>query len=117
MNTNSKNSMDIDPKRIAQMLTYATQQLDDNTLTALRKARNAALERQLQSRPVFTLSTGHSMRWLMPHSTHQWVATVILIAAIIFGGASYLHHAYENEIGRLDADILSDDIPLEIFVD
>lgn len=119
MSTHTKkdDSRDIAPERIARLLNHAAQQLDDNTLVALRRARHIALERQLQSKPVFALSTGHGLNWMLPHTPNQLVATIILVAAIILGGASYLHHSHENDIARLDAAILTDDIPLEAFVD
>jgi len=117
MNTNSpkNNSRNIAPERIAQLLTRAAQQLDDDTVTALRQARNVALQRQSLSRPVFALSTAHSIRWLMPHSTQQWVAAIILFVAMLFGGLSYWQH--ENDLSHLDTAILTDDLPLEVFVD
>jgi hypothetical protein len=121
MNTNinppNNHSRDIAPEHIAQLLTRAAQRLDDDTAAALRRARNAALERQSHREPVFMLSTGHSMRWLMPHSTHQWVAAIILLVAILFGGLSYWHHTQETDLSHLDAAILTDDLPLEVFVD
>lgn len=117
MNTNSpnNNSRDIAPERIAKLLTRAAQQLDDDTVAALRQARNVALQRQSLSKPVFALSTGHNIRWLMPHSTQQWVAAIILFVAILFGGLSYWQH--ENDLSHLDTAILTDDLPLEVFVD
>lgn len=102
---------------IAKLLTRATQQLDSGTVTALRRARDVALERQLQKKHVFALSTGHGTHWLMPHSTHQWVAVAILLVAVIFGGITYVHHAQEHDLTHLDAEILVDDLPLEVFVD
>jgi len=121
MNTNTNspdnNSRDIAPERIARLLTQAAQQLDDNTVAALRRARDIALERQSQSKPAFVLSAGHGMRWLAPHSAHQWAATIILLVAILFGGFGYWQHAHENELAHLDAAILTDDLPLEVFVD
>lgn len=117
MNTHSpnNNSRDIAPEHIARLLTRAAQQLDDDTVAALRRARNVALQRQSLSRPVFALSTAHSIRWLMPHSTQQWVAAIILFVAILFGGLSYWQH--ENDLSHLDTAILTDDLPLEVFVD
>lgn len=117
INTHSpnENSRDIAPERIAQLLTRAAQQLDDDTVTALRQARNVALEKQSLSSPVFALSTAHNIRWLMPHSAHQWMAAIILFVAILFGGVSYWQH--ENDLSHLDAAILTDDLPLEVFVD
>jgi hypothetical protein len=121
MNTNTnlpnENSRHIAPERIAQLLTRAAQQLDDNTVAALRQARNVALQRQSLSKPVFALSTGHNIRWLLPHSTHQWMAAIILFVAILFGGVSYWQHAHENDLSHLDTAILTDDLPLEVFVD
>lgn len=119
-NTNSPKKNDsggIAPQRIAQLLTRAAQQLDDNTASALRRARNVALERQSQHKPAFALSTGHGFRWLLPHSAHQWVAMIIILVAILFGGVSYWHHAHENDLAHLDTAILTDDLPLEVFVD
>ena len=117
MNANSpnNNSRDIAPERIAKLLTRAAQQLDDNTVAALRQARNVALQRQSLSKPVFALSTGHNIRWLLPHSTQQWMAAIILFVAILFGGVSYWRH--ENDLSHLDTAILTDDLPLEVFVD
>jgi hypothetical protein len=102
---------------IAKLLTRAAQQLDSGTVTALRRARDVALERQLQKKHVFALSTGHGTHWLMPHSPHQWVAVAILLVAVIFGGITYVHHAQEHDLTHLDAEILVDDLPLEVFVD
>lgn len=115
-NSPNNNSRDIAPERIAQLLTRAALRLDDNTVAALRRARNVALERQSLSKPVFALSTGHSMHWLAPHSAHQWVATIILLVAILFGGLSYWQHAHENDLSHLDVAILTDDLPMEVFV-
>ncbi len=121
MNTNTdlpyNDNQDIAAKRIAHLLTRATQQLDDHTATALQRARSVALEKQSQRDPVFALTTGHSMRWLLPHSASQRVATFILLAAILFGGLSFWRHAHENDLAHLDIAILTDDLPLEVFVD
>ena len=110
-------SKKVNPERIAHLLTRAAQRLDDNTVAALHQAREFALERQLQRKPVSILSAGHGMQWLMPHSPHQWVAMVILLATIVFGAVDFWQHAHEVELARLDAAILTDDMPLEVFVD
>lgn len=118
MNTNNQPE-NINPKYIAELLTHSAQQLDDNTLAALSQARQLALEKQLQSKPVFALSTGHGLNWLIPHSTQQWIATIIVLIMILFSGASYWQQIQEQEhdISRLDIAILTDDLPLEVFVD
>ncbi|MDO8812395.1 MAG: DUF3619 family protein [Gallionella sp.] len=119
MNTRPPNNdrQPLSMEAIAKLLTRATQQLDTDTVTALRRARDAALERQSQRKHVFALSTGRGAHSLIPHSTHQWVAVAILFVAILFGGINYWHHTQEHDLGHLDAEILIDDLPLEVFVD
>lgn len=113
----NKNRQRITPEVIAKLLTSTTQQLDTDTVDALRRARNVALERQSQKKPVFALSTAHGAHWLIPHSTHQWIAAAILFVVMLLGGVNYWHHAQEHDLGHLDAEILIDDLPLEVFVD
>ncbi|MDD2915717.1 MAG: DUF3619 family protein [Gallionella sp.] len=116
-NTTDNNRRGINPEAVANLLTRATQQLDSETVTALQRARDVALERQLQKKPVLVLHTGHGVRGLIPHSTHQWVAAAILLVTILFSGVNYWQHTQEHELGHLDAEILADDLPLEVFVD
>jgi len=121
MNTNTNSptghTRDIAPEHIAQLLTRAAQQMDGDTVAALRRARNTALERQSQSKRVFALSTGRGVYWPMPHSAYQWVAIAILLMAALVGGINYWHHIHEREMSHLDIAILTDDLPMEIFID
>ncbi len=108
----------LNPKRIAQLLTQSTRQLDSGTLSALSNARQKALQRQSVRVPVFTLATG---RWAhlhlhLPFSAHQWLSAGLLAAMLIIG-TSYWHHAQEQQIAELDVAILTDELPIEVFVD
>jgi hypothetical protein len=106
------NKQHIDHQNIARLLTQSTERLDDNVLSALRQAREAALERQRVREPVFSFSAiGHHAH--MPHTPSQWVATAILLAAIIVGAFGYWQNSQTPE----DLDILTDDLPIEAFVD
>lgn len=120
MNTNHHSpdghSDDIAPEHIARLLSLAAQQLDDGTVAALRQARQRALARQAVSRPVFALDAGHHLRWPVPHTARQWMAAAVLLAALA-GGISYWHHARELEASHLDIAILTDDLPMEVFID
>ena len=114
---NITNPHDMTPEAIAGLLTRATEQLDDDTVAALRLARNLALERQALNQPVFALNTGHGIHWPTPHTTHQWMAMAVLLIVMLAGGISYWHHAHEREMTHLDIAILTDDLPMEIFID
>lgn len=106
----------LDPKKIAQLLTQGTMQLNEATLIALANARRNALQKQLAHSPVYSLTTGRWTQSLIPHSAQQWMATALLAAMLVIG-AGYWQHAQEQQINDLDVAILTDDLPIEVFVD
>jgi type VI protein secretion system component VasF len=106
----------LDPSKIAQLLTLSTRQLDENTLSALSSARQNALKKQVVRAPVFALNTGRETHSLIPDSVQQWVVAGLLVAMLIVG-MSFWHHVQEQQIDELDVAILTDDLPIEAFVD
>lgn len=116
MNTKT-DSQSIDPKRVTALLTHAVSQLDGNTLTALKRARGIALERQVSNRSVMVSNTGWGMHWPMFFSVRQWLMVSLLVMAVLVGYMSYWHHEQESEISQTDVAILTDDMPLEVFID
>jgi hypothetical protein len=103
----------LNPDELARLLTRNTQQLDDKTLSALQHARQTALSRQSSSSPALALSTG---RWSISYGIYPWLAAALLIG-ILFSGISYWHHQNERHINQLDVAILTDDLPIEVFID
>jgi len=106
----------LDPGKVAQLLTQSSRQLDNSTLSALAEARQNAIERQLVRSSVAVLSTGRWTHNLIPHSGQQWLATGLLVAILMFS-AGYWQHAQERKISELDVAILTDELPIEVFVD
>ena len=107
---------EISTQQIATLLTRSTGELDDNITASLSRARNAALQRQRAPAHAFSLSTaGHHLH--MPHTTGQWVAAAILFAALTVGLSSYWNHIQEQQSNHLDIAILTDDMPMEVFID
>ena len=112
---------ELNPEKVAQLLTKSTQHLDNSTLSALANARRNALEKQTARVPVFTFSSasGHtSARWtdrLIPHSAAPWIAAGLLVA-ILLAGTSYWQHVQEQQIDDTDVAILTSDLPIEVFV-
>jgi hypothetical protein len=106
-----------DPKKIAHLLTQSTQQLDDATLSALAKARRNALAMQPSCAPAFALTTGRWTYHLIPHTTMQWLATGFLAALLVVAGTNFWQPSEEQQISELDVAILTDEMPLEVFVD
>jgi hypothetical protein len=112
---------ELDPGKIAQLLTQGTRQMDAVTISALVNARQNALKRHSVREPVFKLTSASahaSARWadrLIPHSAQPWVAAVLLVAVLI-AGTSYWQNFQEQQIDETDVAILTDDLPIEVFV-
>jgi Protein of unknown function (DUF3619) len=101
---------------IAQLLNRSAQQLDDDTLAALRAARHAALSKQRVSAAAATLSSGHQLHFHLSARAQKWIITV-LVAATLISAWSVLQHQHEQQINELDIAILSDEMPIEVFLD
>jgi hypothetical protein len=102
--------------KIAQLLTQSTRQLDTHILSALVDARQNALKRQSVRAPVFALNMGRETHSLIPDSVQQWMVAVLFVAVLI-AGTSFWHQVQEQQISELDVAILTDDLPIEVFVD
>jgi len=106
----------LDPTKITQLLTQSTRQLDEVTLSALRSARQKALKSHTVRAHVFAVSTGHGTHNLSSNSIQQWVIAGLLIAMLIVG-MGFWHNIQEQQADELDVAILTDDMPIEVFVD
>lgn len=108
---------DIDPERIAELLTISAKRLDANTAEALRRARHKALDRQMVRAPSFVLDGRHGLHWPIPHTPRQWAAATLLLA-VVAASTGYWQHLHKHEtMAHLDVAILTDDMPMEVFVD
>lgn len=106
----------LDPKKIAQLLTQNTRQLDEATVSALAKARRNALAARPLHSPAFALTSGRWTDSLMPHTTMKWLATGFLAALLLAAGTSIWQHSEEQQIIELDVAILTDEMPIDVFV-
>jgi hypothetical protein len=106
----------LDPRKIAQLLTLSTRQLDKPIVSALVDARQNALKRQAVRAPVFALTTGRWTDRMMPHWAQPWIAT-LLLAVVLVAGTSYWQNVQEQQIDETDVAILTDDLPIEVFID
>jgi len=109
------------PEPIKQLLNRSLAQLDRPTLARLRAARMQALNRyeaRSATLPLFAWAGEHVI-WHAPahrHSIHYWIGA-ILLAASLFGGIAYWQQAMDNDISDVDIAILTDDLPIQYYVD
>ncbi|MBI5431183.1 MAG: DUF3619 family protein [Nitrosomonadales bacterium] len=107
---------DLDTGKITQLLTLSTKQLDARTLSALSNARQKALERQAECAPAFAFNAGGEAHNQRQESIQYWVVAGLL-AAMLIAGTSFWQHIQEHQTAELDVAILTDDLPIEVFVD
>lgn len=113
--------LDLNYHSIKQLLDRSTTQIKPATLHKLQAVRTHALEHHQQhnSAPV--------LAWLGTHSTHSdsnhlprrlnWALAVLFIACLFSGAAYWQHSSSEHEISEVDIAILTDDLPLDVYVD
>jgi hypothetical protein len=116
----------LNPEQIKQILNRSAEQIKPSTLERLRKARTQALA-HFDARsashaltPAFIKGAGqaaHSRHSSDSHPKHYYWAAAILLAAVIFSGVSYWHHAPEHDTSEVDIAILTDDLPMHVYVD
>lgn len=116
MNTQNR---PISHAEIAALLTRSASQVDDGVAAALRQARVAALQKRRTRAPVFSLETVAHYAHLMlaPHTASQWLASAVLLASVVVGGANYWQYQQAQSVSHLDIAILTDDLPMEVFID
>lgn len=104
------------PHKIIQILNQSTQSLDTATLASLQQARAKALQKQASKAYVLRIA-GH--RWselLIPHTFQQWMIATLLVLAVIVGAGMWWQHGQVHHI-EVDEQILTDELPIEIFID
>lgn len=109
---------------IGKVLNRSITQLDNGTLDKLRDARRNALQHQLTPKhsPV-TVWLSHL--GLIHHGSHHSgifhkshnLALALLLAMSVSAGVYYWHSSHEHDHSEIDMAILTDDLPVEMYVD
>ena len=110
----------LNTESIRQLLNHSSAQLEQPTLTRLRDVRMQALAR------YDARSTASAFAWAgangsghgtgSHHSHHYW-ASAVLLAALLFSGVTYWQHLVEHDNSDVDIAILTDDLPIDVYVE
>jgi hypothetical protein len=108
-------------EHIRQLLNRSSAQLDEATLASLRETRTRTLERRTERHAHALAFSGHgkSGHWHVPAihpRSYLWIAGLLLVACIV-SGIAYWHKAPSNDTSDVDIAILTDDLPLQVFID
>ena len=115
MKTNRNEKLNTESVR--QLLNRSSARLDLRTLSRLRDVRTQVLARfdARSTAPVFVLAgSGHTTG---SHRNQYYFALAIHLAAFLYSGATYWQHAIEHEKSEVDIAILTDDLPIDAYVD
>ena len=107
-------------REIGRLLDRSADLLDQTTLDKLQSARRTALKYQQKTQPAPVLA------WLAEHGLihhhsfgHKYVGfgMAMLLAAVLFGGTAYWQYAGEHDHADIDIAILTDDLPVDMYVE
>lgn len=102
---------------IRKILDHAIRDLDSTTAARLRAARNRALNEQDAGS---TWLGRHGTLLLAARGRHGiplWVLSVLLTAGLLLGSAAYWQHSTEHDHSDIDIAILTDDLPVDAYID
>ena len=111
----------LNTESIRQLLNRSSDSLDQPTLEKLRDARMQALAR------YDARSTVPALAWVRAltgsggssgsHRAQYYWAAAVLLAAFLFSDSSYWQHLTEHDNSDVDIAILTDDLPMDVYVD
>ncbi|MGA8146215.1 MAG: DUF3619 family protein [Gallionellaceae bacterium] len=111
----------LNPELIRQLLNCSLERIDQSTLANLRSARLRALSRYEACSgtvPLFAWSDRHEI-WHTSAHRHRvyYCIGAILLAASLFGGIAYWQQVRDDASIDEEISILTDDLPIQYFVD
>jgi hypothetical protein len=104
-------------QEIGRLLDQSADQLNRSTLSDLHTARQHALQRQHAAGSAWVSQNGtlHGHLQLSQRALNWIIAAVI--ATLLAINLTYLNPAYDHDHSDIDIAILTDDLPVEMYVD
>jgi type VI protein secretion system component VasF len=107
----------LDRKELAHLLDRSADQLEHGTLDELRASRLQALQHQRVA-PSIRMSRDGALFGHLPLSRRalSWVVAAIA-ATVLLANLAFQQQSHEHNHGNIDIAILTDDLPVDIYVD
>jgi hypothetical protein len=105
---------------VRQLLNRSTRQIGPLELERLRAARMGALEHydaRVATAPAFAWAGLGHFGFGARHSKSYYWAGAVLLAACLFGTATYWQQMTEHDNSDVDIAILTDDLPMDAYVE
>ncbi|MBI5006169.1 MAG: DUF3619 family protein [Nitrosomonadales bacterium] len=104
-------------KDIGRLLDRSARQVDGGTLEALHAARRHALLRQRSSTPLWIgldgVLFGHQQ---LSRRAFGWLIAAAVATLLLINLGSW-YHASEHNHGDIDIAILTDEMPVDVYID
>jgi len=110
----------LNTETVRQMLNRSSAKLDYPAQEKLRGAREKALMRYDARAAAPAFAWAGALGWADhgAHRSHYFWASVVLLAALLFSGASYWQQMNEHDSSdEVDIAILTDELPIDVYVD
>ena len=107
--------INLTPRDAGQLLARSAAQLDPRTANRLQSARENALRHQrTQAQPSLAHWLGGDML-ARSRISPNWGWAVLLVV-VIFGGSLYWQNENEHDHAEIDIAILTDELPVDMYV-
>lgn len=105
-------------EKIKHLLNRSVIRLEQPVLARLRNAQDLALLRYEARRasPTFAWAGNFTDAGGTPQKI-RFLAAAVLLAAILLGAASYWNQVADNDTSDVDIAILTDDLPMHVYID
>ena len=106
----------IQPQEIKQLLNSSLSRIEQPALDRLHDIRKQALARYASHATAPALATAGDLVFYAQRKSYHWVMTALL-AACLGSAIIYWQHGTERNMGDEDIAILTDDIPVHMYVE
>jgi hypothetical protein len=108
-------------RKIVQRLDRGLENIKQGTAYRLQSARQTALDRYREApQPVFGLAWADELAFKVAHSRHVNARNLVGLGLLVLGliGVTYWQVVIQaNDIADIDASLLSDDLPINAYLD
>ncbi|MDD3883405.1 MAG: DUF3619 family protein [Gallionella sp.] len=107
----------IQAKRITRLLDSGLERLEPRVIEALHTGRQRALQHQRSKSALWSGIGVLSLRWAFAAHHPHLIATLPLLLVLGIGSLTFWQHEKGHDPAHIDIAILTDDMPMEVFVD
>jgi len=103
----------VNHKEIAHLLDRSANRMDRNTVTTLQHARHMALQHQRVTASIWQNWDGV----LFGHRRALSWGIATIVATLLLVNLTVWQHSSDNNRGHIDIAILTDEMPVDVYVD